>query len=78
MKLLMYEGVSHEDESVCFLQLIRCGTEIIVVAVDNFGEEITGGTLVRFYPNGTFTRCKKVNEKLGFQLDSEGRIKQNG
>ena len=48
--------------------------ELSLIAVDEEGNNIVGGTLMEFYPNGTFVRRKFVVHDLGVKLDEESRI----
>ena len=76
MKLEIYNDVPDKDEPVCLLQLTQERETATVWAVDRDGRKTDH--LLRFHPDGTITRSPHVSKSLGFQLDSEGRIKQNG
>ena len=51
---------------------------INVVAVDDKGVPIPSGNILKILNDGTFELHTSVNERLGFKLDSAGRIKKRG
>lgn len=76
MKLKIYQEKSEEiEEEPVRLALRQEGEGILVHVVDENGNHIDASNLVKFYSNGIIHRCSSVNKKLGFQLDSFGKIK---
>ena len=45
-----------------------------VIAVDDSGDRLDGGTLITFMTNGRILLLADVNEDLGFALDDYDRI----
>jgi len=71
----------HEKEPVVRLAVKRSdvGSCVIdLVAVDENGDTISSGRILGIRADGTMYRYIGVNPTLGFQCDSEGRIKADG
>lgn len=58
-----------------YLKLKQEGTYVAVVAVDKYGEEYDGGSLIYFSTDGTIVTTPGVNNQLGFSLNDAGEIK---
>lgn len=76
MKLLMYELHEWNREEIAWLALRQQGDGVVVHVVDEKGEHIEAGNLIKFRNDGGMERLGGVNDALGFQLDERGRIKE--
>ena len=75
MKLQVYDAPTKKDALVR-LKLQDAGDgEITLLAVDEDGNEVNCGMLLRFRPDGTILRMANVNADLGFVLDDDEYIK---
>jgi hypothetical protein len=74
MRLEIYEDRKDKEETVIRLKLCRDHFGVSVEAVDDKGNRIPQGTLVRFDATGTLSLMHTVNSELGFELDHLGRI----
>jgi hypothetical protein len=77
MKLKVFEQKKEQEREV-FLRLVKEGDDIQLNAVDEKGGSVYHGYLLRIKKDGTIYRHDNVNPALGFQLDSDGRIKIEG
>ncbi len=75
MKLEIYDATKAEENPPVRLRLKKCNGGIEVVAVDNTGNTLTAGHLLKFSNNGSVFRQSVVNPAFGFDLDGLGRIK---
>jgi hypothetical protein len=74
MKLQVYENPTKKDP-VVRLKLEDGGDgEINLYAVDEEGEGVDCGLLLRFKSNGKILRMASVNSDLGFALDDDEHI----
>ncbi len=76
MKLEIYDDTKAEEKPPVRLRLKNCDHGIEVVAVDNTGNTIIAGHLLRFNTSGAvYYMHLGVNDILGFDLGGGGRIK---
>lgn len=56
------------------LKLMQSGSDVMIIAVDKFGNKLTAANIVRIKSDGSFHRQSAVNKDLGLKLDSARRI----
>jgi len=78
MKIEIYNPSAPEPEQPTRLALKEYAGSIRLVAVNAAGHTVSSGNLLTFEDDGTVYRHESVNETLGFQLDSQGRIIMRG
>lgn len=74
MKLEIYKQEKSIEKQPVRLALEKTSEGISVIAVDEHGNPIPAGYLIRFKWDGTVLRNTNVSEELGFQFDNAGRI----
>lgn len=76
MKLSIFKEPSEapKEEKHVRLRLVKEGWGISVVAIDERGERVRSGYLLEFMPDGKIHRSPSINDTIGFDLDSQGRI----
>jgi hypothetical protein len=73
MKLKPY-GMGNVEKTI-YLKLKQKGDGgVMVQACDESGNHIASGTLITFRTDGTVFRNGFINNRIGFQLNGEGRI----
>lgn len=72
MKIGIYEETKEKEIT---LRLFAVSGVIDVYCVDENGDRLESGYLLSFGGSGTVYRIADVDPNLGFDLDSEGRIK---
>ncbi len=75
MKLEIYNDTKAEENPPIRLRLKKCDGGIEVEAVDNTGNRLIAGRLLRFSNNGSVFMHSSINPAFGFDLDGLGRIK---
>ena len=75
MEYELYKEESKPHKTV-ILQLDKTlHGNVQLVAVDSTGKRLQRGTLLLLNQKGRVHRCKNVSDALGFDLDSDGRIR---
>jgi hypothetical protein len=75
MELEIWEKQDKELKEPVRLRLVkRDSGDITLIAVDEEGEKIRWGNLLTLRSNGSVYRHEGINEDIGFNLDSLGRI----
>ena len=75
MKYELYKKESKSDK-VVMLQLVKTPDwNVKLIAVDNTGMPLLSSTLLLLNQEGRIARCRHISNELGFDLDSDGRIK---
>jgi hypothetical protein len=77
MKLKVFEQEQEKEKEV-ILKLEEWSDGIVLIAVDEDGNKVVRGKLLRLQNNGMIHLYRAIDTDLGFQLDSKGRIKIEG
>ncbi len=77
MKLEIYNDTSPEPEKVVRLRLVREGSDIMLVAVDEDGKPLGSGSILQLGSDGKIFRRSCVSSFFGFDIDNCGRVKTN-
>jgi len=74
MKLRVY-GEEEKKDPVVNLKLVQKEDGYVdLIAVNEEGEPIFSGKILKILPDGTFSRYIRVNPLLDFNIDDIGRI----
>ena len=71
------KDVEDDPEPEIWLKLKKYDARIEMIAMDKNGKYIPGSHILSVYQSGTLTRHGGLSDDLGFELDGEGRIKEN-
>lgn len=74
MKLKIYEKPKEQDDIIVQLMLVKNEDAISLVTINDNG--VANYYLLTILPNGKFERHVSVPLNIGFQVDEEGRIKE--
>jgi len=75
MKYIIHDKESPEEtEPIVRLDMRQCESGVDVIAVDANGFKYPYGALAKFTADGKLFLPNKINESLGFSLDSDGRL----
>ena len=75
MKLEIYDGTSEPEEKIVRLRLVLDGPgSVNLVVVDKAGDRVSCGSLLCIDDDGTTHSNCNINESIGFNLDSNGRL----
>lgn len=72
----MFDILDRENREATFLKLVKDGSRIELRVFSAKGDRKYGGLLMRFLPDGTYSRVRSVNEYLGVKRDSSGKIQE--
>jgi len=78
MKLKVYEEVLEpvKKEEKLYLRLVEKSDSVLLVACDKeTGNTVSRGNLLEIYSNGSVERLAHVSDDLGFNLDTDGRLR---
>lgn len=76
-KTMKFEIFGKEPEDMAVrIRLTEIEGHITLMAVDKNGVCLSQGNLLILHSDGTLERAPAVSPHLGFQLDSEGKIKE--
>jgi len=72
MEIKTFEN--EEKKTIVRVRAVDDGGDLLLVAVDKYGERLACGTLLILTSQGKIKRSINVNKEFGFCLDEKGQI----